>query len=164
MAVVAVSVPCLKATLEVTSKLAPREVKPPATVKVLVPATVVAPLRVLVPDVVAKVPEPLKATLGLLVVLPMLMAVPVVPVAMLMAAAPPTFKLRALAPVVVKVDAPLAVMLPMLVRLPLLSTRVVPLVWIPPPLELIFPLAVTVPATDMPELVTSRYLVAPELF
>ena len=42
--------------------------------------------------------------------------------------------------------------------------RVVLLVWMAPPVVLMLPLAVTVPATLMPLAVTSRYLVAPVLF
>ncbi len=51
-------VPFLKATELVTSRLAPRDVRPPLTVKVLVPATVVLPFRVLIPEPVVKLPAP----------------------------------------------------------------------------------------------------------
>src|SRR5665213_813469 len=54
--VVATSVPFLKATLDVTSRLAPRLVLPPLTLKVLVPAMVVSPFRVLAPVLDWKVP------------------------------------------------------------------------------------------------------------
>jgi hypothetical protein len=56
--VVLKSVPFLSAAEPVTSKLAPKTVLPPLTVNVFVPATVVSPFIVLVPEPVLNVPEP----------------------------------------------------------------------------------------------------------
>lgn len=88
----------VRAVVPLKVKLPPNVVKPPFTVKVLVPVTLVAPLRLLMPVVVPKLPEPLKVMAGFEVVLPRFMPVPLVPAPMLIAAAPPASRLRALAP------------------------------------------------------------------
>lgn len=62
------------------------------------------------------------------------------------------------------VSTPEAVILPMFIRLPLLSTRVIEFVCNAPPVELILPLAVSVPVVLMPEVVTLKYVVVPALF
>lgn len=78
---------------------APKVVRPPDTVNVLVPVMVVLPFILVVPVVVSKVPLPLKSILGLLVILPMVIALTLVPATpIFMPATPPASKLSALAP------------------------------------------------------------------
>jgi hypothetical protein len=104
-------------------------VSPPTTVRVLVPVTEVLPFSETTPEVVPKVPEPLKAIVGLEVALPMLTALALVP-AMLMAAAPPVSMPTALAPVELSVS----VLPPVTVRAALeVSTVELPKETVPPP-------------------------------
>jgi hypothetical protein len=81
--VVEKSLPFLKATEEVTSKSAPNEVLPPLTVNVLVPATVVLPVRLIppLPDwiKVCELPDTFPSTTADALPLPM-DTVPFVPV------------------------------------------------------------------------------------
>jgi hypothetical protein len=129
--VVDMSLAFWKATLPplVTVNPACKVVSPPTTVRVLVPVTEVLPFSETTPEVVPKVPEPLKAIVGLEVALPMLTALALVP-AMLMAAAPPVSMPTALAPVELSVS----VLPPVTVRAALeVSTVELPKETVPPP-------------------------------
>lgn len=82
------------APLSDTAPVPVLKVPVPLWLKFLPEAIVTLPFRLTAPVVVSNDPEPLKAMFGLLVLLPMLTAVPFVPLAILTAAAPPTSRMR----------------------------------------------------------------------
>lgn len=131
---------------------APSVDKPPATLNVFTPVTVVLPLSEIAPVVVAKVPEPLKATVGLLVALPKTSEVAVVPPIVMAAAEPVSMLTPFVKPALAMVSAPLLTRLgvvTLVVKLGafvmLIAPQAVPLVpsvtVVPPPLRFPDPLA-----------------------